>query len=141
MKNCTNFSSSQKTNLSKEIDSICLILKQLDHEHNINSTLLNCQRPCCQFQNTPSPTQTKAKILINLKQCAKRSLHYKTEVTDEYFNRYYNNENFDMSRVYSLTKTKTEEMETLEKTYNRNKGNKASAKRNQKRCQSLYENF
>jgi len=45
---------------------------------------------------------------MNLKQAAKKSIYYKTQATENYFNRYYNNDKFDMTRVYSLAKTKNE---------------------------------
>lgn len=42
---------------------------------------------------------------------------YKNDKSEEYFNRYYRKSEFDMHKIYSIEKTKLQEMEKIEDDY------------------------
>lgn len=77
--------------------------------------------------------KSKASVLRRSSDSRRSSWIYKSDRSEEYFNRYYRRSEFDMHKILNVEKTKLEEMQKIEDDYRiaikqRHKLNRSMAK-------------
>ena len=93
----------QEEDYESELAELIMEMRDFNRSRDMSQ---GCTMPCCKVVEENIPFKTKALSLRKSTDARRASQIYKSDKSEEYFNRYYRKSEFDMHRVLNVEKTK-----------------------------------